>query len=748
MKVLDFGLAKALADEVAAEGMSNSPTLSMAATRQGVILGTAAYMSPEQARGKTVDRRTDVWAFGAVLYEMLTGKPAFHGEDVTEILAAVVKSEPAFDALPPKIPPAIRTLLRRCLEKSLRRRLGHISEARILLEDVLSGAAPAEAVSAAPRKNRERLLLAVAAAVTIIAVVTSWGWWRATRPVEQALRPLVRLDVDLGSDVSLGSPNGADQILSPDGTKLVYVSQGRLFTRRLDQPNAIELAGTAGADSPFFSPDGQYVAFFAQGKLKKVSVEGGAAITLCDANNPRGGTWGEDGNIIAELFNTSGLSRIPSAGGRPTPVTELENGEVTHRWPQILPGGKAVLFTAHTATTGFDAANIEVTSLTDRRTKTLVRGGTFGRYLPSGHLIYVNRGTLFAVPFDVDRLEVRGTPIPVLDQIGYNDTNGSAQFDFSQAGMLIYRNRGAGGGLLTVQWLDSTGKTQPLLAKPGSYVRPSLSPDGQRLVLSVEGAGTDISVYDWQRDTMTRLTFTGEAQYPVWSPDGRYIVFRTVGAGLSVIRSDGAGKPQPLTQSKNMQYPGSFTADGKRLEFDEVNQGTGYDLWTVAVESDAAGLRAGKPELFLQTPFDELHGSFSPDGRWMAYASNESGAYQVYVRAFPDKGGKWQISNSSALSPMWSRNGRELFFRTEDYQVMVASYTVKGDSFVADKPRLWSETKIANTGPNTNFDLAPDVKRIVALMPVESAEGQKAQSHVIFLENFFDELRRKVPVVK
>jgi hypothetical protein len=747
VKVLDFGLAKAFAGDTSTEDMGNSPTLIMAATMQGVILGTAAYMSPEQAKGKAVDKRTDIFAFGAVLYELLTGKAAFHGDDVTDILGAVLRMEPDWSQLPEATPAAIRTLLRRCLRKDKRQRISDATDVRIEVEDAIAAPKDAGATQAAPAST-SKLLLAVAAGLAIVAVVTSWVAWRATRPTDQTLRPLVRLDVDLGPDVSLGSIAGTDAIISPDGTRLGYVSQGRLFTRRLDQPSATELAGTQGASAPFFSPDGQWVGFFAQGKLKKISIEGGAAIALCDATNPRGGSWGEDGDIIAELNNTSVLAHIPSSGGAPAPVTELANGEVTHRWPQILPGGKAVLFTAHTATSGFDAANIEVTSLTDHRTKTLVRGGTFGRYLPSGHLIYVNRGTLFAVPFDVDRLEVRGTPIPVLDQIGYNDTNGSAQFDFSQAGMLIYRNRGAGGGLLTVQWLDSTGKTQPLLAKPGNYMRPSLSPDGQRLVLSVEGAGLDISVYDWQRDTMTRLTFGGVASTTsLWSPDGRYVVFRDQG-GMSWTRSDGSGKPQLLMQSKNPQSPWSFTADGKRLEFDEVNQGTGSDLWTVPLVSDAAGLRAGKPELFLQTPFDERQGSFSPDGRWMAYASNESGGFQVYVRAFPDKGGKWQISNSSGSSPVWSRNGRELFFRTEDNQIMVASYTVKGDSFVADKPRLWSETKIASFGSQTNFDLAPDGKRIVALMPAETAEGQKAQNHVIFLENFFDEVRRKVPVGK
>jgi Tol biopolymer transport system component len=741
VKVLDFGLAKAFAGDEPGSDPSNSPTLSQAATMQGVILGTAAYMSPEQAKGKAVDKRTDIWAFGAVLYELLTGRPAFHGEDVGDILASVVKTEPAFDALPANISPAIRVLLQRCLRKDRRQRIPDAATIRIEIEDAIAAPKDSSATQATPT-SMSKLLLAVAVAVTALLVIASWGWWRATRLVEQPLRPLVRLDVDLGPDVSFGSLYGADAILSPEGTRLAYVSQGRLFTRRLDQPNATELGETQGVFAPFFSPDGQWVAFFAQGKLEKISVEGGSAIELCaiGGGGARGGSWGDDGNIIAALGLNGGLSRISSAGGPPTPVTELQSGEVTHRWPQVLPGGKAVLFTASsTVASGYDGANIEVISLADHRTKTLVRGGTFGRYLPSGHLIYVNRGTLFAVPFDLDRLEVRGTPSPVLNQVGYAAVSGTAQLDFSQTGTLIYRSGEAGGGLFTVQWLDAAGKTQPLLAKPDSYSRPSLSPDGNKLAI----ATGDIWVYEWKRDTMTRLTFgPANSSYPLWSPDGRYIVFEGPG-GMFWTRSDGSGKPQPLTQSKNRQLTDSFTPDGKRLAYHELNSQAQNKIWTVPLESDGTGLRAGKPEPFLQTSFDERHGTFSPDGRWMAYDSNESGGYQVYMRPFPDKGGKWQISNSGGLNPVFSRNGHELFFRTEDNQIMVASYTVKGDSFVADKPRIWSEKRLANLGFTPNYDLAPDGKRIAALMPSGTPEDQRAQSHVIFLENFFDEVRRR-----
>ena len=722
VKVLDFGLAKSHQDET------------VTATR--AVMGTPAYMAPEQREGKECDARSDIYALGLVLYEMAAGRRLSQGQP----------------SLMEGLPSQFAHVIERCLESEPENRWQSASDVKRELD--WAGKTQVTTQATESRKGLPRWVWAVAVGVLVLWL----GWTVAhlrqpvarTRTLEQ---PLVRLDVDLGPGVSLGrSPgnDGAAVILSPDGTRLVYVSQARLFARRLDQPKNTELAGTEGAFAPFFSPDGQWVAFFAGGKLKKISMEGGSAIALCDAPTAQGGSWGEDGNIIAALSSVTGLSRIPSAGGMPTRVTELVQGEVTHRWPQILPGGKALLFTSKSVTGGYDGANIEIMSFKDHRRKTLQRGGTFGRYLPSGHLIYLNRGTLFAVPFDLDTLEVRGTPRPVLEEISYSPEEGCAQFDFSGApsgpGILVYRS-GVGNGMVTIQWLDAAGNTQPLLAKPGLYRRPRLSLDGQRLALEVtEGSGSDIWVYEWQRDTMTRVTFGGAHLIPVWSPDGRCILFRGEFGMMFWTRSDGAGKPQPLIQKKNLETAWSFTPEGKRLAFYESGTGTAYDLWTVPVESDGAGLRAGKPEVFLQTPADERYPSFSPDGRWLAYTSNESGAYQVYVRAFPDKGGKWQISNSGGVYPVWARDGRELFFRTTDNQIMVAAYTVKGDSFAAGKPRLWSEKRLADFGGGVGYgtyDLAPDGKRIAALMPAAGPEALNAENHVIFLQNFFDEVRRR-----
>ena len=722
VKVLDFGLAKSPQDET------------LTATR--VVMGTPAYMAPEQLEGKECDARSDIHALGLVLYEMAAGKRLPQGQP------------PLMEGLPPQFAHVVEV----CLESEPDNRWQSASDVRRELEWAGKTAGTTQVASQATESHKALPRWIWGVAVGVLALGLGLGWTVAhlrqpatTRTLDQ---PLVRLDVDLGPGVSLGSRIGPDVVVSPDGTRLVYVSQGRLVTRRLDQPKATELSGTEGAYAPFFSPDGQWVAFFAQGKLKKVSMEGGAAITLSDAPFATGGSWGEDGNIVAALNTTGALSRIPSSGGTPAPVTELAQGEFTHRWPQILPGGKALLFTAHSATTAFDGANIEVMSLGDHRRKTLLRGGTYGRYLPSGHLIYVNRGTLFAVPFDLERLEVRGTPTPLQEQVAYSTNYGFAQLDFSRSGTLMYRSGGAGGGQV-VEWLDGAGKTQPILTKPGSYRSPHLSPDGQRLaLLMTEGSNTDVWVYDWQRDTMTRLTFSGGVGTVIWSPDGRFIVFRE-GGGMLWARSDGAGKPQLLTQTKNLPVPWSFTPDGKRLAFFELNTGTGSHLWTVPLDSDGAGLRAGKPEAFPQTAADERFPTFSPDGQWLAYASDESGTYQVYVRAFPDRGGKRQISNSGGVHPEWSRSGRELFFRALDNRVMVATYTAKGDSFVADRPRVWSEKRLADFGVVgvVTYDLAPDGKRIAAIMPAESPEEQKAQSHVIFLQNFFDEVRRRTAAV-
>jgi Tol biopolymer transport system component len=763
VKVLDFGLAKAFAGDVADSNPSQSPTLSAVATMQGVLLGTAAYMSPEQARGKAVDKRTDIWAFGCVLYELLCGRPAFEGEDITEILAAVVKTDPDWNRLPESTPPAIRVLLRRCLRKDRRERLPDAGAARIEIQEALTAPASAQPV-AAQRKNRERLAWAAAGALGLIAIAFAIVFvLRAPKP--QQPPQAVRLNAEIGVDASLYIGIGPSVILSPDSTRLALVAAGsdqkrRIYVRSLDQLQATALSGTENARDPFFSPDGQWIGFFADGKLKKISVQGGAAVTLCDAPNDRGGSWGEDGTIAFTKDIGSALSEISSAGGTPQPLTTLDEreGEATERWPQVLPGGKAVLFTSNTTAgatgggAGFEDSDIVVYSAASGQRKTLQRDGYYAHYLPSGHVVYMQEGRLFAVPFDPKRLEVTGQPAPILEGVVTSSTFGVAQFSFSETGNLVYV-AGVGVGLnLSIDWMDREGKFTPLRETRGDYYSLAFSPDGKRLALDIgDGKKRDIWVYEWERNTLTRLTFAGEANaFPVWTPDGQRIVYSSQEKGgaynLWWIRADGAGDAQRLAESKSLQIAGSWQPDGKVLAFRQRNPRTGWDILTLPIEgNEKSGWKPGEPKPFLNSAFSEVEPAFSPDGHWLAYQSNESGSYEVYVRPFPGPGGKWQISIGDGLYPKWSRNGRELFYRTRESKIMVATYAASGDSFHADKPELWSPGQFTDFGVGTyNFDLHPDGKRF-AVLKAPATEQAPAVNKVSFVFNFFDELRRKVP---
>jgi len=742
VKVLDFGLA-AVAQSSDPSDPAHSPTLTISPTRAGMILGTAGYMSPEQARGKAVDKRADIWAFGVVLYEMLTGDQLFHGDTISDTLAAVLKTEPDLTHVPTKV----RRLLEACLQKDPKQRLQAIGDWRLALTDVQPQVTAPLALN---RASRSRVGW-IAAALAIIAISAGAAWWRGTRPVSQ---PLIRLSLDL-PEFAL-TPNvlpGASVALSPDGRRIVYTGRGtdgafRLYTRTLDQEQSAPLAGTEDAYGPFFSPDGQTVGFFAGGKLKKISVERGGAVELCDASWGAGGSWGDDGNIIAALNGPDGiLSRIPSAGGSVQPVTQLlpERGELGTSWPQVLPGAQAVLFTALRTTGSFEEAAIVVQSLRTGERKTLVRGGYYGRYAPSGHLLYLHQGTLYAAPMDVKRMKLAGQATPAIEEVvGDPGNTGLAQVDFSRSGTLVYM-RGKP-PRQTLAWLDSSGQTQPLRSTAEEYYGSArFSPDGKRLALSVgEGGNRNIWVYEWERDTMTRLTFTpGFEAYPVWSPDGKHIVFgssRQGAVNLYWMRADGAGEAVRLTESKNDQQPFSFSPDGKRLAFQEASPQTNFDLWTLPLaETESDHPRPGKPEPFLVTPFDERRPMISPDGHWLAYVSDESRRYEVYVRPFPGPGGKWQISNGGGSMPKWSKKAPELFYRSSE-GMMVASYTTNGEAFVAGKARLWAGRKDLSIF----FDLAPDGKRFAVVQPALSE--QQGPPHVTVLLNFFDELRRRVPV--
>jgi serine/threonine-protein kinase len=749
VKVLDFGLAAILqTTDSGATDPANSPTLTIGPTQTGVIMGTAGYMSPEQAVGKPVDRRADIWSFGVVLFEMLTGQRLFTGETASHILADVIKGEIDFGKVPSATPAAIRHLLKRCLDRDVKMRLQAIGEARVAIANTGKDAEPA--ATGASRSRFGNVGWVAAAVLAVVAAVAGWDWWHSPPPAE---KPLIRLDVDLGPDISLPPPGlrGNAVVISRDGTRIAYVA-GRLYTRRLDQEKPTELPGTQGAASPFFSPDGQWIGFTARNTVNKISVEGGAAVSLSDVPvSIPAAWWSEDGYIYTSRDGT-GILRVPAAGGAPTKVTELNAGkELAHAYPQPLPGGKALLFTAYTIPPNPDRATLEVFTLADRRRKVLVPGGIYGRYLLSGHLIYGSKGTLFAVPFDLDKLELRGTPIPVLNDVA-NDypASGKPQVEVSRNGTLVYR-RGAGlSGLRTMQWVDAAGRVQVLREKPEPYAaRPFLSPDGKRVAYVIlDGGIANFWAHDWQSDRSTKLTFSGDASGSVvWSPDGKYVIAGTV-AGMFWMPSDGSSQPQQLTQSKIIQVPWSFAPDGKRLAYFEIDiSSQTRQIWTLPLEHEGGQWKAGKPEQFLKTNSVDQFPNFSPDGRWLAYVSNESSTNEVSVRPFPltasGQGGKWPISTGGGTNPVWSRAGHELLYQSGD-KVMAVSYSTRGDTFVADKPRVWTE----KLGGAQGFDISPDGKRLAVIMPAQAAEAPKQEHEIVFLLNFFDELRRRAPLNK
>ena len=767
VKVLDFGLAKLNDPNVSnapngPNALSMSPTISSPAmvTGVGVLLGTAAYMAPEQAKGRPADKQSDIWAFGCVLFEMLTGKRAFEGQDVSDTLAAILRGEPDWKALRPATPAAIRRVLRRSLERDRHRRLSDIGDARLDIEEASTASSwdtsLAPEVRVSPVGWRRVVPWAVGLAGIIVAAVALWAPWRATLSP-----PAMRLNVDLGADVTIDTLGGSAAMLSADGSTLAFVGHkatgpSQIYIRRLDQLQATPLAGTESARDQFFSPDGRWLAFFSNGKLRKISVTGGAPVTLCDAPSDRGGWWADDGSIVFVGNSQSGISRVSSAGGKPETLTTLADGEATQRFPQLLPGGKGILYAGNASTGGWDNGNIYVQPLPTGSRRLVQHGGYYPRYLPSGHLLYIQQGALFAAPFDLDRLEITGPSVPVIehvssDAIGSTVLAGRAEFAVSANGTLVYLVGQGRDAKAAIEWVDHTGHTTPLRSDPADWGNLSFAPDGQRIAMDIaENSRSDVWVYEWARDTLTRLTFGGSAVAPVWTPDGQRIVFGSTSddgtpSGLSWRRADGTGDVQRLTTSKFFQVPASWDPAGKTLAFQEQNPETTWDIVVLPIQgNETSGWKTGKPTIFLNTPAIEQMPMFSPDGRWLAYASNESGRFEVYVRPYPGPGGKWQISTDGGTFPKWSRNRPELFYSTTDGHIMVVAFSVDGSSFHPEKPRPWSERNFAiSTAWTGGFDIHPDGDRF-ALATIPESQTPVKQDRVIFLFNFFDELRRIV----
>jgi eukaryotic-like serine/threonine-protein kinase len=614
------------------------------------------------------------------------------------------------------------------------------------VERSLALASPAAPIpSVAARASRLRPLIWIGIAALVVLCASAIGWWGPQYLKRNQGTQLVQFDIELRSLGSLGSEVGTDVIVSPGGTRLVFVSRGpdgfqRLNTRRLDQSQVTQLAGTEGARSAFFSPEGEWVGFWASGKLMKVPVDGGSPVILCDANDLLGGAWGEDGNVIAAVGGGK-LWRISSGGGTPATVLDLANEHAVAVWPQVLPSGN-VIFT-NVGVTGPNGATIEALSLTTGKRTVLARGGTFGRYLPNGYLTYVNQGTLFAVAMDIDQMQTHGTATPVLDHVAYSSTFGFAQLDFSRTGALVYRKDND--EQVAVELQDSAGRTEPWLTKPGHYLWPRLSPDGKRLVFSaMESGAAGLWIYDRLADRTIRLGVSPGLHPPLWTRDGRFLIIGDLRGGFDWIRSDGTGSAQPLIQSNRIQVPWSLSPDGSRLAYHELSPTTGFDVWTVPLHSSEAGVTAGKPEPFLQTAAYETYPSFSPDGRWIAYGSNESGSWEVYVRAFPGADKKVQVSTGGGRISFWSPNGHELLYRTDDQRIMIRAYRTQGSSFVVQELRAWSASRLADTGVLANLDLTPDGRRFVMLTPATMPGSQQSENHVTFMLNFPSEVRRRL----
>lgn len=591
------------------------------------------------------------------------------------------------------------------------------------------------------RVPRSLWILAGIFVTLCVAAIATWIWKPWSNHPRQSF---IQFDVELKSLGVLGSEVGTDVVLSPDAKRLVFVSRdaqglAHLNTRRLDQSQITELPGTQGARAPFFSPEGEWIAFWAEGKLMKTPVQGGSPVVLCEAADQLGGAWGEDGNIIVALGGNK-LWRIPAAGGTPSVLLDLTGERTSPLWPQVLPNGD-ILFT-NIGFTGPNGATIEELPLATGKRTVLARGGTFGRYLPNRYLTYVNQGTLFAVPFDLDHLQARGTPKPVLDHISYSPTFGYAQLSFSRTGALVYRKDTAAEVIAELQ--DQAGRTEPFLGRPGHYLWPRLSPDGRLLAFSLtENGVSSLAIYDRQAGRTIRLPISSGVHLPLWTRDGRFLIVGGLD-GLSWIRPDGEGKPMPLLTGRNVQIPWSLSPDGRRLAFHQLSPVTGFDLWTVPITSSERGLSAGTPEPFLQTPAFETYPSFSPDGKWLSYGSNESGSWQVYVRAFPDRGEKIQVSHSGGRLSFWSPDRHELLYRTDDQRIMVATYIIRRGSFVVQSVRQWTQSRLADTGVLANLDLAPDGEHFLLLTPASNLESRQTENHVTFMLNFFDELTQRV----
>jgi serine/threonine-protein kinase len=677
---------------------------------------------------------------------MVTGQRAFHGKSQLSVASAILEKEPIpIGTIQPLTPPALDRAIRRCLAKDPEDRWQTARDLLLELKWIAeSGSqaalAPFGAVKSVGPRWRGALLWSVVS--LLLAAVTGFAIWNL-KPSPP--RPVSRSVITLPPGQKLAGLDQPAVALSPDGTQLAYVAtQGgtqQLYVRAMDSLDATPIPGTEGAVNPFFSPDGQWLGFFAGKKLKKVSVSGGVALTLGEASGPRGASWDSQGMIAFAPTGVSLLQKVPDAGGTPQPLSRFEKGEASHRWPEFLPDGKALLFDAMTSTFNWTKAQLVVESVGTGERQNLIQGGWQPRYASSGHLIYAQRGGLMAAPFDLQRLALTGTAVPVVEGVRQSTTTGAVQYSFSATGSLAYVPGAVQSAQLKLVWVTRNGTEQPVAAPARGYVFPRLSPDGRRIAVGIIDQETQVWLYDLSRETLTRFTFEGNVNLSaLWTPDGRRITFQSDKEGPQNVywqRADGSGGLERLTTSDYTSVPSSCSPDGQLLAFVQIDPATGFDIWVLR-------LTDRKAQPFLRTPYNETSPRFSPDGRWLAYISNESGRHEVYVQPYPGPGGKWQISTEGGTEPAWNPSGRELFYRSGD-RMMAVNVSTR-PSFTVGKPHvLFSGPYEPTPATFSNYDVSPDGQRFLMLKPSET-EQAPAQINVVL--NWFEELKRRVPTGK
>lgn len=749
VKLLDFGLGKDLG-ALATPGEKTSTYIG-ARSSGSLVIGTPAYMSPEQARSQSVGKATDIWSFGVTLFEALSGRNPFLHATIPDTLSAILNDEPPWNTLPP-LPRGVDTLLRHSLRKQERRRLHDIADARIEIEDALAGdlreLESGRRPGVVPSSWLGALLLALALALALaLGVGAFFALSRGHGAREVSVR---RFTIDLPATAPLSLENGEALAVSPDGSRIVYAARlgerRQLFLRPLADLAAVPIQGTEGAESPFFSPAGDWIGFYAGGKLKRLStrsLSGGAPATLADAASPRGSLWIEREGRGVILFSVSSapyLQNVPESGGTPTPSSRLENPEVRdHRWPAALPGGRSILVTLW-GKKGFDLGVVDLA--TGKPTRVL-ENGSYPRYVPTGQLVFARDRDLYAVAFDPGRGRVLSEPAVVLEGVATDPRTGAAFYEIASDGTLFYLpaeglDAGSGPARAVALLVDRRGDGRPIVEPRLSLQVPRFSPDGRLLLMTAgDGETSDLWVFDRERGTQSRLTLQGNNGSGVFFPDGRRVAFASDRDGVFSLYStfvDGSAPPERITRAEHPQFPTSVSPDGRFLAYTELDPVTGFDVFVLPLDG---GRRA---RAFLQTKYEEGGAVFSPDGRFLAYTSDESGAEQIYVRRFPGPEGRWQISTSSGTEPVWSRDGRDLYFRSGD--ALLTSEIRTEPDFEAGKPTLLFEAPFDSAGAlYADYDVGPNGESFVMIR----SEKETTATRIRVVENFLRELSERVP---